>query len=157
MILSLYRTIEPNIHLRMASILTSTVKKTQVCLNLVEKPVLLGPAVRSHFWEIPSEAGLHCRDSPNPYLAKSLRKSFQIQTAECGLHGAVCMLQNLATSNFATYMKKRRERGKIHPYFKRASIAASCSRRERFSSRILSRSWRNCLYCSSLFSLVRNV
>src|SRR5436305_3837790 len=85
MILSLYRTIEPNIHLRMASILTSTVKKTQVCLNLVEKPVLLGPAVRSHFWEIPSEAGLHCRDSPNPYLAKSLRKSFQIQTAECGL------------------------------------------------------------------------
>jgi hypothetical protein len=44
------------------------------------------PTFRSYFWELASEAGLHCRDDRKLSFTKPLRKPFTIQTAECGLH-----------------------------------------------------------------------
>jgi hypothetical protein len=42
------------------------------------------PTFRSCFWELASEASLHCRDDRNLCFAKPLREPFTIQTAECG-------------------------------------------------------------------------
>jgi hypothetical protein len=50
-----------------------------------EHRLLLFPTFRSYFWELASEASLHCRDDRNLSLAKPLLKPFSIQTAECGL------------------------------------------------------------------------
>src|SRR5512135_766314 len=58
------------------------------------------PTFRSYFWEAASEAGLHCRDACNLYLAKSLRKPFQIQTAKCGQCSQKALLVHLQQAPF---------------------------------------------------------
>ena len=45
---------------------------------------LFFPTFRSNFWELASEASVHCRDDRNLSFVKLLQKPSQIQTAECG-------------------------------------------------------------------------
>jgi hypothetical protein len=51
------------------------------------------PTFRSYFWELASEAGLHCRDDHILSFIEPLRKPFSIQTAECGFNRDLRVLQ----------------------------------------------------------------
>ena len=61
----------------------SILRRVDIDAHKLDYCIIL-PTFRSYFWELASEAGLHCRDNRNLSFIKPLRKPSAIQTAECG-------------------------------------------------------------------------